>query len=523
MAACRCLGAVFRMTDSKVRKLVLTLATTGVATVLAFGINFFVTPLVTEKLGASAYGFITLANTFVGYAMIVMTALSSYATRFIAVEYHKGNQEKASCYFSTLIVTGLIQSALLFAVLALIAINIGSLMDVPENLLPDVIYLMLLVFVNFFVTMAGTFFSCAAYIKNKLDVYGIIQSISYVAEAVILIAMYSAMPPMAWYYGAAILVAGIVVALGNVWIYRRYVPEIEIKVSLFSFGDLKTLLVNGVWNSVNALGNTLNSGLDLVIANLFLNAVCMGQIAISKTFSGVFSRLFQLISQAFQPMFLESYSQRNKKKLLEELNLSMKLSSYISNVLFAGFFTLCPAFYRLWIPGQDLGVLYFLTMLTIVCSAAEGPVNPLYYVYTLTTKNRLPCFVTLVGGLINVVGMVFLLTYTDFGIYAVPLTTAVIMGVINLVFNPMYIAHCLGERLTSFYPSLLRIAASLGCMCALFGIVSSIVPNETWPSFALSALICAFMGVFIHFAVALNGSERTAALRRLKRKAGSSR
>lgn len=58
------------------------------------------------------------------------------ATRFIAVEYHKGNQEKASCYFSTLIISGLIQSAFLFAVLALVAINIGSLMDVPENLLP---------------------------------------------------------------------------------------------------------------------------------------------------------------------------------------------------------------------------------------------------------------------------------------------------------------------------------------------------------------------------------------------------
>lgn len=66
----------------------------------------------------------------------------SYATRFIAVEYHKGNQEKASCYFSTPIVAGLALSALLFAVLALVAIDIGSLMDVPENLLPDVIYLM---------------------------------------------------------------------------------------------------------------------------------------------------------------------------------------------------------------------------------------------------------------------------------------------------------------------------------------------------------------------------------------------
>lgn len=508
------------MTVSKIHKLALTLATTGVATVLAFGISFFITPLVTEKLGTAAYGFITLANTFVGYAMIVMTALSSYATRFVAVEYHKGDQKKASCYFSTLVFAGFVLSMVLFLVLVLVAVNIGSLMDVPEGLLSDVIYLMLLVFTNFLVTMAGTFFSCAAYIKNKLDVYGIIQSVSYVAEALILLVLYSSMPPMAWYYGAALLVAGVIVALGNVWIYRRYVPEIKIKISLFSFGDLKTLLINGVWNSVNALGNTLNSGLDLVIANLYLNAICMGQIAISKTFSGVFSRLFQLISQAFQPMFLESYSQGDKKRLLEELNFSMKLSSYVSNVLFAGFLALCPAFYRLWIPGQDLGVLYILTMLTVACSAAEGPVNPLYYVYTLTTKNRLPCFVTLFGGLINVIGMVILLTCTDLGLYAVPLTTAVIMGFINLIFNPMYIAHCLGERVTSFYPSLLRIAVSLGCMCWLFSLVALFVSNESWLSFVLCVVACALLGVVVHFMLALNRDERAKALQRLRRKVG---
>lgn len=508
------------MIGTKMRKLALTLATTGIATILAFGINFFITPLVTEKLGTAAYGFITLANTFVSYAMIVMTALSSYATRFIAVEYHKGNQKKASSYFSTLIVAGFILSTVLFSILTLIAINVGSFMDVPENLLPDVVYLMLLVFVNFLVTMAGTFFSCAAYIKNKLDVYGIIQSFSYIAEAMILLICYSSMPPMTWYYGAALLVAGIIVTLGNVWIYRRYANEIEIKVSYFSFSDLKTLLVNGVWNSVNALGNTLNSGLDLVISNIYLNAACMGQIAISKTFSGVFSRLFQLISQAFQPLFLESYSRGDKRRLSEELNLSMKLSSYVSNVLFAGFFALCPAFYRLWIPGQDVEVLYILTMLTVACSAAEGPVNPLYYVYTLTTKNRLPCFMTLFGGLINVVGMAFLLTCTRLGLYAVPLTTAVIMGLINLVFNPMYIAHCLGEKLLTFYPALLRVAASLGFMCIAFSFVVMLVPNETWFGFVLSAVICVAVGAIVHLAVALNKDERAAVLHRLGKTVG---
>ena len=519
MDACSTIGLVMRVTDHNARGLVVTLATTGVATALAFGISFFITPLVTEKLGAAAYGFITLANTFVGYAMIAMTALSSYATRFVAVEYHKGNLEKANGYFSTLIFAGCILSLVLFAALSIVGINIGSLMDVPQELVPDVVYLMLLVFANFLVTMGGAFFSCAAYIKNKLDIYGIIQSISYVVEAATLLILYSLLPPMAWYYGAALLIAGVIVAVGNVWIYRHYVPELQIKAHFCSFGYLKDLLVNGIWNSVNALGNTLNSGLDLVIANLFLNATCMGQMAISKTFSGVFSRFFQLISQAFQPLLLESYSNGDKELLLRQLNLSMKLSSYVSNVLFAGFFVLCPAFYRLWLPGQDLKILYILTMLTIACSAAEGPVNPLYYVYTLTIKNRIPCFVTLIGGFINVIGMVALLMWSDLGIYVVPLTTAVIMGVINLVFNPMYIAHCLHEKMSLFYPTLLRIAISLIAMCGLFSVVGMMMPLSSWPGFVLSVIACVVIGAFIHFTIALNKSEKSAVLQRLLKSA----
>ena len=499
---------------TKTHKLALTLATTGVATILAFGISFFITPLITEKLGSAAYGFITLANTFVGYAMIVMTALSSYATRFVAVEYHKGDIRKASGYFSTLIYFGLIISALLFFLLALVAINIDLLMDIPVNLLPDVTYLMLLVFANFMVTMAGTFFSCAAYIKNKLDLYGCIQSVSYVAEAVILLVLYTLMIPRTWYYGAAILVAGLIATAGNVYIYKRYVPELEIKASYCSLGYLKTLVGNGIWNSINSLGNMLNSGLDLVIANLFLNASLMGQIAISKTFSGVFSRFFQLISQAFQPMLLESYSSGDRGSLLDELSLSMKLSSCVSNVLFAGFFALCPSFYRLWLPGQDVDVLYILTMLTVACSSMEGPVNPLYYVYTLTIKNRVPCFVTLFGGFVNVIGMIALLSYSDLGIYAISLTTVVIMGIINLGFNPMYIAHCLGERLTLFYPSLLHVGVSLGCMCALFTFTAQIIPSDTWYGFILCTITCVVLGAVIHFLLALTGEERSAVLRR---------
>ena len=503
---------------SRAGSLLATLATTGVATLLAFAINFLVTPFIAERLGAAAYGFITLASTFVGYAMIAMTALTSYATRFVAVEYHKGNKEKASSYVSTLVIAGAVASVALFVVLAVIALFIDRLMNVPQDLVADVKVLMLLVFTNFFVTTGGTFFSCSAYIKNKLDVYGVFQSVSYVVEAAVLVALYVALPPHVAYFGIGLLAAGVILTVGNVHIFRRYTPDLCVRPGLFSATDLRTLLVNGVWNSINSLGNTLHSGLDLVIVNLFLSATAMGQMAISKTFSGVFSRLFQLVSQAFQPLLLESYTKGDRPGLLAELRVSMKLSGYISNVLFAGFFALCPAFYRLWIPGQDQEVLYVLTMLTVACSAFEGPVNPLYFIYTLTVRNRVPCFATLIGGVLNVAGKFVLLSCTGLGVYGVALTTTVIMGLTNLVFNPLYMARCLGERWSLFYPSLLRIALSCAGMCVVFDLVAVVMPTGGWAGFCLAAVVCALVGAAIHYAVALDGRERRAVRSRLARK-----
>ena len=507
------------MAESKGRRLLLTLLTTGVATLLAFGINFFITPFITSRLGSDAYGFINLSNTFVSYALIGTTAITSFATRYIGVEYLRGNYEESSKYFSTVLVSTAVFSVLLFIVLVMVGLNLNCFMNVPERLLSDVQYLMVLVFVNFLIVNASTCFSCSAYIENKLDVYGLFQSGSYIVEALLLLTLYGFFSPKLAFFGVGLMAAGIVVLVGNLAIFERYTPKLSFGFRYFEPRYLKNLVANGVWNSINQLGNTLNSGLDLVVANIMLNPVAMGQVAISKTFSGVFSRLFQLVSTAFQPLFLESYSKGDSERLHSDLLLSMKLSGAISNILFAGFFALCPLFYKLWIPDQDLDVLYSLTMLTVACSAFEGPVNPLYYVYTLTTKNRFPCVVTLAGGVFNVVGMVMLIRCTDLGIYSVALTTTVVMGFINLVTNPIYIAHCLGQKPAFFYPTLGRVLLSGIVMCPVFAAIVNALSLDSWLGFVFSAAVCAAAGCLIHFTIAFSKDEKCAVLQRFVRRA----
>lgn len=130
--------------------------------------------------------------------------------------------------------------------------------------------------------------------------------------------------------------------------------------------------------------------------------------------------------------------------------MSVNISGFFSALTFAGFFSLGRLFYKLWIPNQDIELLYALTVVTILAYVTEGPVHPLYYIYTLTVKNRVPCIITLLGGVLNVVGMFVLVRYTNHGNLSIVITTTIITTITSMITNPPYIAHCLKLKMVHF-------------------------------------------------------------------------
>ena len=64
--------------------------------VLQFVISFLLTPFIVKSLGVEAFGFVGLSNNIISYTTLITVALNAMASRFISVEYHKGNIEKAN-------------------------------------------------------------------------------------------------------------------------------------------------------------------------------------------------------------------------------------------------------------------------------------------------------------------------------------------------------------------------------------------------------------------------------------------
>ena len=131
---------------NKVKRLLMTILTSGIATILSFLISFILTPYITNKLGVEAYGFVTLAKNFTQYATIITIALNSYAARYITVSYHNNDMEKAQEYISSVYYGDVAISAVIMIVAGGFILFLDRILNISLELVISVKLLFLFVF-----------------------------------------------------------------------------------------------------------------------------------------------------------------------------------------------------------------------------------------------------------------------------------------------------------------------------------------------------------------------------------------
>lgn len=490
----------------------------GLSSVIGYFVSMFLTSYITENIGIEAYGFVSIAKTVVNYGEIVTIALTSFVVRYITIHYYKNEIKEAQSYYVSSINASLVLCLILTVVFAIIVANLELLIVIPDYLIATVKLLFVAVFAAFLSTTLSTPFSVGFYTKNRLDLSGIIKIISYISEIIVLLLMFKLFKPALWFVGLGSFAASATVLLGNVLVNRRLAPDFRYDKSLHSNEKVKTLIGNGFWNSVNQVGNTLNSGLDLLVSNAMLTGIQTGQIAVAKSIGVIFGTLSGIVFQPLQPELLRTFSEGINECFLNQLKKSMKLCGFFGGVVFSGFFGLGSLFYKLWLPSQDTKLLHALTLVTVFTFIMDLFLQPIYYVNTLTVKNKVPCFITIAGGLLNVAGMYFLIKYTNMGVYSVPITTAVIMFCINFFFNPMYASWCLKIKKTYFYPLIFRHLFAIAVMCTTFWGINKLINPCSWIGLIVCALLMVCIGATIYFAITFNNDERIAVISSIKKK-----
>ena len=310
-------------------------------------INFFLTPYVLNKLGTEAYGFIGLVNSIVSYISVVTVALNSLAGRYITLSYHKGDMIKAKEYMTSVFLANVVLAIIVFISSIYVTCNITQLINVPGYLISDVKITMIMAFANICFSLLSVVFSVAAFIKNKLYYNSFASIISVIIRIIIICGGFFLFVPHIWYYTFSGLLSAIVLLYLQRFYTKKLTPELKIDFKYFRIYKIFEIIKSGVWISLESLNKILQTGLDLLIANLFISTVATGLLSIAKTIPNILLQIPALVSGIFNPKLAKLYAENKSEQLIERFKFSVRFLTFVMCVPLVGFLIFGMDFFKL--------------------------------------------------------------------------------------------------------------------------------------------------------------------------------
>lgn len=488
--------------------MILNLVCSVLAFVTNIVINFFLSPYIVRTIGVEANGFITLANNFITYAALLVTALNSMASRFITIKVFRGEMDQARKYYSSVFAGNIGIIAILIIPVGIFVANLNYFIHVPTELVLDVKLLFLLLFLNFFLTTGVPSFGTAVFCKNKLYLQYIVTAICYMIRLVLLIVLFACLRPHVFYVAIAALT---VTLLMNVSLYRikeKIMPEISIQKKAIDVATIIQLFMAGIWNSISNLGVILINGLDLLISNIFMNSTVMGVLALAKTLPNVIIALSSQIANIFMPSMTIAYAQGRTKELEVDIKRAMKITCLITSLPIGCLIVFGKDFFSLWQPTQDNTRLYHLALLSISSLIFTCGIDTLWNVFTVVNRLKVNAMLVLLTGIVNTVVVFLLIKHTTLDVYAVAGVSPLLCLIRNLAYTLPFSAKYLGLKWNTFYSHVLFCLGIMGILCATGFGIRKLCFIRNWIDFFGCIVITCGISLCISFFVILRKEER---------------
>lgn len=493
----------------KSKALIINAIASFVTFAVGLGITFFFTPYLTDVVGEEAYGFVGLGNNMINYVTIVTIALNSVAGRFITIEYHRGNKQQASEYFTSVLVANLAIIPIILLVAIPIILNVEKVLNVPVELVTSVRYLFFFILANFIITLISTVYNVATFITNTLYLSSIANIVTSLLRIFLMCVMFGLLPANVAYVGLSTCICTFIGLVINMYYTNRLIPEIKLKKEYIRVDKVKELISAGGWNSVTKLSQVLSDGLDLLIANLWISAALMGALSIAQQLPLYIATLLNTLINLFNPNLTMYYAKNDIDAVVKEMKLSMKFSSFFTNIIFCGIVVFGRYFVGLWMPNQNVQLIYELLCVIMMSVVVSGVTTSLNNIFTVTNKLKTNSLFWLVISFTNVFLVFVLLNTTSLGIYAVAGVSKATGILGNLFFIPIYACRCLKIKWNTFYPIILRyMGTTIIMMAAFFGIRAVYTVPISWLTFAIVCVIAGVVGCIINFLVYLDVKER---------------
>lgn len=479
-------------------------------------INFVLSPYIVRTIGIEANGFISLGNNFITYISLITTAFSSMTARFVTVSMYKKEEEESKKYYSSSIMANIMVVLMLLIPAILLIHNLEFIIKIPQNLIFDVKLLFSLLIINFMINSLFSCFSVSYFTKDSLYLQNIVTLIGYLIRLVSVLVLFIVFKPNVYYIGLAALIVIIYTSIVNLIIKNRIMNNIKFDLKSVKFSYIATLFKSGVWNSINTLGTILLTGLDLLIANVFLGSVAMGILALVKTITNVIFTLNNQVAQVFYPKNTILYAKHEYKSLVEELKKEMNILSILNSIPIALLIVFGKEFFGLWQPTQNSWNLYILCILSMYSLIFSGGMDVLWSIFTVTNKLKWNSLLVILSGIINIVAVILFVKYTNYGIYAIAGISPLINLLRNIFYTLPYSAKYINQNKNTFFYQIFRSFINVFIFVITGIIFGLIITKCSWLFLIIKCGFTFIIGLILNYVFTFSPEEKSKIKKLLK-------
>lgn len=490
---------------------------------ISFGINFAIsflfTPYLIRTVGKEAYSFFPLVNNIIGYSSILTAAVGSMGGRFITMSIYQNDKEGANQYFNSVWVANIFLSILFTIVSIFAVIFISDFLTVPEYLETDVQWLFAFGAMSMILGLITGLFGIGTYVKNRLDLSASRNVLVNVIRVLCILLLFYIFKPTIVFMSLSAFIAAVVGVYFNLSFKKKLLPELSVNPKkYFSWNKIKETTFSGMWNSVNQLSSVLLGQVDLLITNIFIGTAATGDYAIAKTAPILILNLLSMLSGTFMPHFNILFAKKQMAELIKEVSRSIELVSLLIGIPMGFLLVFSEDFFNLWVPGQDSEKLYWLSFLTVAPLIIGASINPVYGLFGVVNKLRIPSIAVLIGSSLQTIVILIVLKTTNLGIWSIPVVSGIQAVLRNTFFTTVYGGLCLGQKWSTFFPALFK---GIAAMLIVVGIGLAIKPFIEINNFFTLIAVFVFVGIIslvININIVFNKHDREIVFNMIKNK-----
>lgn len=509
------------MPNSDNRQLALNMSSQVVVFIVNFGITFLLTPFIVDKLGVEAYGFIGLSANILSYFQLATIALNSMAGRFVTIEYHKGNIDKANKYFSSVFYANLFMGIVMATMLSVVLVYLELVIEIPDSLLGDVKLLFALQCLSSILALIFNVYTVSPFIKNRLEIASIRTLVSNVIRALVLVALFGFFTAHLWYMGVSILLCNIYLIVANYRIKNKLTPELYIKKSDYNYKYVKELCASGIWNLVSKLGDILQRGMDLLFANIFISATAMGILSITTNVPFIILHLLGNFTSAFAPSITREYAIGDTDAIVNNLSKSIRILSCVIMIPLTILYVYGDVFYQLWVPSQDASLLQKLTIVGTFALIVTSPLEGFWNLFTATNKIKGSSFFMIINSILVFVTVLVCLLFTKDIITQMFIIagTRSVWGVLRgIFFLPIYGAYCLGQKWNYYYKFIFKPLIGILLSMIICSFVRFFYMPDSWMTLIIGGLIVTAITAILASYLIMTKTDRQFVLNRVTKR-----